>query len=159
MFQINRVEFSVRTSLRSKNNQSFDFPEKINLGEFLLINKNQRKSETIRYTSTKREFSEYKLTGIINHSGSANVGHFYSFIKVFGKWYCLNDRRVEECEYDVVIKHAKGIDGSSSNAYCLFYAKGNREISCNINRGFERAEGEYIKIVTQENSKNETSTK
>jgi ubiquitin C-terminal hydrolase len=120
IFQINRVEFSIRTSLRSKNNTLFDFPEKINLGEFLLLNK---KGNLGNYKKDKG-FSEYKLTGIINHSGSANCGHFFSFIKVFGKWYCLNDSRVEEWDFEQVLNQAKGLNGSSSNAYCLFYAKG-----------------------------------
>jgi ubiquitin carboxyl-terminal hydrolase 9/24 len=48
----------------------------------------------------------YELVGVVVHSGQANAGHYYSFIKErrdnyltnanYGKWYKFNDAFVEE---------------------------------------------------------------
>eukprot|EP00792_Barthelona_sp_PAP020_P009524 TRINITY_DN3301_c0_g1_i2.p1 TRINITY_DN3301_c0_g1~~TRINITY_DN3301_c0_g1_i2.p1 ORF type:complete len:1417 (-),score=407.99 TRINITY_DN3301_c0_g1_i2:322-4542(-) len=39
----------------------------------------------------------YELFGVIIHSGSANFGHYYAYIKHFrdGKWYLVNDESVK----------------------------------------------------------------
>ena len=46
---------------------------------------------------------EYQLVGILVHSGSADAGHYYSFIKErnkssphYGKWFEFNDTTVRE---------------------------------------------------------------
>lgn len=36
MFQINRMEFWTHSTLTIKNNEVFDFPEILNLGDFLM---------------------------------------------------------------------------------------------------------------------------
>lgn len=38
----------------------------------------------------------YELFSIMIHSGSASGGHYYAFIKDFGKnqWFCFNDQTV-----------------------------------------------------------------
>jgi ubiquitin C-terminal hydrolase len=40
----------------------------------------------------------YELAGVLVHSGSAEAGHYYSYIKVKenGKWYEFNDSRISE---------------------------------------------------------------
>ena len=65
------------------------------------------------------------MKAIINHTGSANSGHYYSFICLGDSWYSLSDTHVERCDKQKVIKFAKGLDPNapSSNAYCLFYTK------------------------------------
>lgn len=40
----------------------------------------------------------YELYSILNHSGTSNAGHYFSYIKSFenNKWYAFNDERVTE---------------------------------------------------------------
>lgn len=50
------------------------------------------------YLRDKQEISDskYRLSGVLVHSGSAESGHYYSFIKVGEKWYEFNDKYVSE---------------------------------------------------------------
>ena len=51
----------------------------------------------------KADKFEYQLVGVLIHSGSADAGHYYSYIKErnkkspnYGKWYEFNDTTVKE---------------------------------------------------------------
>ena len=64
--------------------------------------------------------TKYELYGVINHVGSLNGGHYYSFIrdteedgKFIDNWQCCNDERVSSISQEEAL--------SSSNAYILFY--------------------------------------
>ena len=62
-----------------------------------------------------KDNSTYKLCGIINHSGSVNGGHYYSYcLNGNGKWYDYNDDFVNVISVDNIV---------TPNAYCLFYEK------------------------------------
>ena len=38
------------------------------------------------------EYYEYKLKGVVVHTGTADFGHYYSYIQVReGEWYEFND--------------------------------------------------------------------
>ena len=56
--------------INNKNNCFVKFSEIIDIGEFLDIEK-KRKSNF-----------KYSLFAVINHSGSLEFGHFYSYIKI-----------------------------------------------------------------------------
>ena len=61
----------------------------------------------------------YKLYGVINHTGSLEFGHYYSYIKLFDSniWRELNDKKVKELkEFELDLL-------DSSEAYCLIYIK------------------------------------
>ena len=58
---------------------------------------------------------KYQLFAVINHSGSINSGHYYSYLKLEQKdWFEFNDS---------IVKNIKDISGSSESAYALFYIK------------------------------------
>lgn len=74
----------------------------------------------------------YELFSIMVHSGSANGGHYYAYIKSFkhGEWYCFNDAQVTRITYDDIQKTYGGgpsrgyyssAYSSSTNAYMLMY--------------------------------------
>lgn len=57
----------------------------------------------------------YDLYGVCNHSGSVMGGHYTAnVLNANGKWFCFNDRMVNEIKPEQVI---------TNKAYCLFYRK------------------------------------
>ncbi|XP_054709133.1 ubiquitin carboxyl-terminal hydrolase 47-like [Uloborus diversus] len=80
----------------------------------------------------------YELFSIMVHSGSANGGHYYAYIKSFkrGEWYCFNDAQVSKITYDDIQKTYGGgpsrgyyssAYSSSTNAYMLMYRQIDKE--------------------------------
>ena len=53
----------------------------------------------------------YKLTGVIVHSGVAESGHYYSYIRKNGKWYEFNDTKVREVKIDTQITFEEWFGG------------------------------------------------
>lgn len=56
-----------------------------------------------KQTKESEDKYEYQLTGVLVHSGGADAGHYYSFIKErnkssqnYGKWFEFNDTTVKE---------------------------------------------------------------
>ena len=64
---------------------------------------------------------KYKLYAIINHTGTMNGGHYYSYIKTLkddnttfnDQWICCNDSQVSNISEEEAM--------NSQNAYILFY--------------------------------------
>ncbi|XP_038049001.1 ubiquitin carboxyl-terminal hydrolase 47-like [Patiria miniata] len=88
----------------------------------------------------------YELFSIMVHSGTANGGHYYAYIKSFsdGRWYCFNDTSVTRSTQDD-IRRTYGIEalpGRSApnstlpNAYMLMY----RRVEPNKNANFTTVE-------------------
>jgi len=68
------------------------------------------------------ETNKYTLHAICVHDGSAESGHYYTFIKDHnqGKWRNYNDVRVTEVEEATVYEHANGECGMKT-AYWVVY--------------------------------------
>ena len=88
--------------INNKNNCFVKFSEIIDIGEFLDIEK-KRKSNF-----------KYSLFAVINHTGSLEFGHYYSYIKINNIWYEFNDNTVQ--------KIGKKIS-DCPNCYSLFYVQ------------------------------------
>ncbi|XP_064489986.1 ubiquitin carboxyl-terminal hydrolase 47-like isoform X2 [Ornithodoros turicata] len=81
----------------------------------------------------------YELFSIMVHSGSANGGHYYAYVKSFrdNQWFCFNDAQVSGVTYDEIRKTYGGGPGrsgyyfsaysSSTNAYMLMYRQIDKE--------------------------------
>uniref|UniRef100_A0A915HZM8 Ubiquitin carboxyl-terminal hydrolase n=1 Tax=Romanomermis culicivorax TaxID=13658 RepID=A0A915HZM8_ROMCU len=74
----------------------------------------------------------YELFSIMVHSGSANGGHYYAYIKNLDNktWYCFNDQVVTRASVEDIRKTYGGTGmhfmysySSSTNAYMLMYRK------------------------------------
>lgn len=73
-----------------------------------------------------------KLKAIIVHSGTPEVGHYYTILRKENNWIKLDDSRVssfsiagfeDECYGGVWTADEWGGFGSSKNAYVLIYEK------------------------------------
>jgi ubiquitin C-terminal hydrolase len=106
IFHLMRFDFDVATYRKRKLNEYFNFPTRINMKRWTKSGQAQMAQEQaglppIPELSAEfpEEYYEYQLTGILVHTGSADSGHYYSFIKerqTPSKWYQFNDRVVSE---------------------------------------------------------------
>ncbi|XP_065657355.1 ubiquitin carboxyl-terminal hydrolase 24 isoform X3 [Hydra vulgaris] len=113
VFQLKRFWYDWERNRAIKFDDFFSFPWILNIEPYTLegITKKEKESAVINsnqmppmriVTNTKQY---YELVGIVVHSGQANAGHYYSFVKnrqngngAFEKWYKFNDVTVERFE-------------------------------------------------------------
>ncbi|KAH6965506.1 hypothetical protein EDB82DRAFT_300975 [Fusarium venenatum] len=73
IFHLKRFDFNLRTLQRSKINDYFSFPSRVDMRPY-----------TIGHLSNPDSDSEediFELVGVLVHSGTAESGHYYSFIR------------------------------------------------------------------------------
>lgn len=142
MLQLRRFEFNTRNGRRDKINDKFDISLKINIAPLLED-----------YETNKSHKEIYKLHGIIMHSGSADSGHYISYVRMKQGWVEFNDSEVSRVEQDYVLNRAAA-KGSieNCNAYLLVYMK--EDFVCTDKDGnlieFETLKN-YIPQKTREN--------
>ncbi|RFU29187.1 hypothetical protein B7463_g7158, partial [Scytalidium lignicola] len=73
IFHLKRFDFNLRTLQRSKINDYFSFPKKIDMLPY--------KVEHLMDTPDDSPEDIFELVGILIHSGTAESGHYYSFIR------------------------------------------------------------------------------
>ncbi|KAI1854859.1 hypothetical protein JX266_000977 [Neoarthrinium moseri] len=73
IFHLKRFEFNLRTLQRSKINDHFAFPTKINMQPYTVGHLSDPSGEA--------EPDEFELVGVLVHSGTAESGHYYSYIR------------------------------------------------------------------------------
>ena len=92
----------------------------------------KKKFEEAALHGHPKEYYQLKLKGIIVHSGTPDVGHYYAILKKNNNWIKFDDSRVttfaqmqfqEECYGGNWIADEWGGSGSSKNAYVLVYEK------------------------------------
>ena len=81
---LKRFCWNFETMNRTKINDYFEFPLELELSRYAFPG---RKEQNPHYF-------DYRLCGIIIHSGSAESGHYYSLIKINDQWFEFNDKRV-----------------------------------------------------------------
>ena len=89
---------------KTKNFNIVTFEESLNLDDYV--------DRECGYTKK----ATYDLFGVINHIGTIEFGHYYSFIKLFNKgmWYEYNDTKVNILGDKII---------NFNDAYTLFYKK------------------------------------
>ncbi|XP_061685121.1 ubiquitin carboxyl-terminal hydrolase 34 isoform X2 [Syngnathoides biaculeatus] len=101
-FNTMRYTFNMVTMMKEKVNTHFSFPLRLDMTpytEHFLMAKGERKEDE----SKTSESSEYDLIGVTVHTGTADGGHYYSFIRDIvnphayknNKWYLFNDAEVK----------------------------------------------------------------
>lgn len=92
IFHLKRFDFNLRTLQRSKINDHFSFPSRVDLRPYT--------SEHLSQPDTEGEEDIFELVGVLVHAGTAESGHYYSYIRErpsFGErqnWVEFNDDTV-----------------------------------------------------------------
>lgn len=95
----------------------------------------------------------YELFSVMVHSGFAQGGHYYAYIKCFenDKWYLFNDASVKEASEEELKQTFGGENRSwstaSASAYLLVYRKVSRD---NITKVGDEEVPEYIRTAMEE---------
>ncbi|KAI8872622.1 cysteine proteinase, partial [Ramicandelaber brevisporus] len=126
--QLKRFEYDFERDRMVKNNDRFEFPEEIDLTEFLTADSAQINAN-----------NNYVLHGVLVHAGSLQSGHYYAMIKPEknGRWIKFNDDHVRPVpaniaiddnyggmEYNVEKTNSKGNKvRAHANAYMLVYIR------------------------------------
>lgn len=106
-----------------KINTRWEFPHQLNLFDYTL-DKEKGGVNSAEY--------DYVLKGIVVHIGSAEYGHYYSYIKTpEGIWLEYNDERVREFDPKDIEEEAfgggTGWRKDNQSAYLLLYEKTNKK--------------------------------
>jgi ubiquitin C-terminal hydrolase len=123
VIHLKRFEFDFTTMQRYKINDSCEFPVTLNFRPWA---KPDAEFDDDYYT--------YDLAGVLVHSGIADAGHYYSYIKdrQTGQWHEFNDKAVtpfnaanlkEECFGGTSTFSDWQVFAKSRNAYMLFYER------------------------------------
>ena len=111
---LKRFEFDYDTMQKMKVNAYWEFPEILNMEPYTQAGLKRREKSKVEKNDAEEneeteeqpkhpiELYDYKLSGVLVHSGYAEGGHYYSFIKDrendnnIDAWYEFNDENVKE---------------------------------------------------------------
>lgn len=116
---LKRFDFDFTRMVRHKINDYFEFPMELNL-------KPWTKDGVENVNDKPNSYYQYELKGVLVHSGSAESGHYYSFIKdrKTENWLKFDDRNVDYFNIDHLKEETFGGDSnngwSSSGQYYQF---------------------------------------
>lgn len=96
VFVLNRFEYDSTMHQRKKLNDYLEFPFDLNMQRWMVRDYNNDNDE-------QPKNYDYTLTGVLVHSGVAESGHYYSYIKDGDKWLELNDTTVVQKDTTMVI--------------------------------------------------------
>ncbi|KAE8407660.1 hypothetical protein BDV37DRAFT_5930 [Aspergillus pseudonomiae] len=135
IFHLKRFDFDMVTMMRSKINDEFQFPEHIDMSPF--------KVEYLSDPDAEVQEDLFELVGVLVHSGTAESGHYYSYIRerptadARGSWVEFNDSDVTRFDQSKIADQCFGGYNDSMNntsmgqvrfnkvwnAYMLFYQR------------------------------------
>lgn len=130
IFNLKRFDYDIMTGMRAKVNDEFQFPDTLDIAPYTLARLSDEQQS--------KEPDYFQLTGVIVHSGTADSGHYYSFIRqrpsskdVPDSWVQFNDQDVSN--WDLSQMRDQCFGGTSDNAfyhlpkfysaYMLFYQR------------------------------------
>lgn len=97
---LRRFDFDFDRMMRLKVNDFFEFPHELNMEPYtqegLLKKEHPNKKAEVNYPE---DYYKFNLRGIIVHAGTAEQGHYYSYIQERvgqKKWYEFNDSSVRD---------------------------------------------------------------
>jgi ubiquitin C-terminal hydrolase len=108
---LKRFEYDFATQSRKKINSVLDFPLELDLAAHCIPNVDFE--------------TQYRLTGVILHSGSAMFGHCFSYVLRGDTWFECNDTRIRQITVEQVHESASGRKSQSTSAFVLVYLRGS----------------------------------
>ncbi|KAL2259798.1 hypothetical protein VTK26DRAFT_6391 [Humicola hyalothermophila] len=134
IFHLKRFDFNLRTMQRSKINDYFSFPDKIDMRPYTIEHLSNPSEETTE--------DIFELVGVLVHSGTAESGHYYSYIRErptdseTPKWIEFNDDAVSSWDptqmasscfggpdYQTQFQSGNSVYDKQYSAYMLFYQR------------------------------------
>ncbi|KAJ5898508.1 hypothetical protein N7504_008796 [Penicillium tannophilum] len=133
IFHLKRFDFDMVSMMRSKINDEFQFPERIDMTPY-----------KVEYLSDPEMLAEpdvFELVGVLVHTGTAESGHYYSYTRErpsagsASSWVEFNDSDVSQFDPSTIADQCFGGQGDSMhsmggvqinkvwNAYMLFYQR------------------------------------
>eukprot|EP01103_Thecamoeba_quadrilineata_P011019 TRINITY_DN2539_c0_g1_i2.p1 TRINITY_DN2539_c0_g1~~TRINITY_DN2539_c0_g1_i2.p1 ORF type:complete len:2405 (-),score=378.30 TRINITY_DN2539_c0_g1_i2:956-7465(-) len=100
IIHMKRFEFDLEIMKRIKVNDACEFPHVLNMEPYtkegLAVREDPSRANG-QVEHHPSSYYEYSLSGVLVHTGTADSGHYYSFIKdrPSGSWYHFNDQVVE----------------------------------------------------------------
>ncbi len=82
IIQNKRFEFDLELMRRVKVNDYCEFPLTLNVKDYTKEGLAQKEDPNSTLPVKEAEYYQYELSGILVHTGTADSGHYYSFIKV-----------------------------------------------------------------------------
>ncbi|XP_067944193.1 ubiquitin carboxyl-terminal hydrolase 9X-like [Watersipora subatra] len=108
--QLKRFDYDWERECPIKFNDYFEFPREIDMEPYTVYGLAKMEGENWVDEDEKSyadQATQYRLTGVVVHSGQASGGHYYSYIKHShsqypdgAKWYKFDDGDVSECKMD-----------------------------------------------------------
>ncbi|CAD8154340.1 unnamed protein product [Paramecium pentaurelia] len=138
---LKRFNFDFDLMAKAKINERIEFPFELDLLPYSQqgLRQQENRANPQKEQDNPQEYYQYRLTGVVIHIGSADCGHYYSFIQDrndFNKWYEFNDINVLPADIkDVKNDGFGGVDrmlktkypnqfkDKSKSAYMLFYER------------------------------------
>ena len=103
------------------------------------MKKEEKEENVVRDSEIQNKYL-YRLVGVLVHSGGADSGHYYSYIKERkedGRWLEFNDTTVRPFDFAQLERECFGkptegqkvsyVTKDCTNAYLLFYEKVHKE--------------------------------
>ena len=125
IFHLKRFDFDLTTLQRNKINDYFSFPDTIDMQPYNV--------EYLNDPEHNNDPDLFTLVGILVHSGTAETGHYYSYIRQDQKdgssWLEFNDTEVNPFDPSKISDYCfggpefRGGEGKFNSAYMLFYRR------------------------------------
>lgn len=146
IFNLKRFDFDILTCMRAKLNDRFEFPEAIDMAPYTLAG--------VMGDGQDLEPDLFELTGIVVHTGTAETGHYYSYIRqrptsseAKNSWVQFNDSDVTRFDPSTIGDYCFGGTDAGIynmakfyNAYMLFYERKS---------SIEKAEQSYLSSYSE----------
>ncbi|CAD8173749.1 unnamed protein product [Paramecium pentaurelia] len=170
---LKRFNFDFDLMAKAKINERIEFPFELDLLPYSQqgLRQQENRANPQNGQDNPAEYYQYRLTGVVIHIGSADSGHYYSFIQDrcdFNKWYEFNDIFVSPANIiDVKNDGFGGVDrllktkypnqfkDKSKSAYMLFYERiqplnGKEEL---MDIEFDQKTSQFLDEIKVENRK------
>ncbi|KAI9698068.1 MAG: hypothetical protein M1820_007576 [Bogoriella megaspora] len=146
ILHLKRFDYDLVTLTRHKVNDQFEFPSRIDMSHYKL--------ENLTNPEAPKEEDIFELVGILVHSGSAEMGHYYSYIRERQRptWVQFNDTNVSSFDPREIGSNCFGGPLSQTNrdnkhwsAYMLFYERASN-VTAQSHQDLENFNGSPLKV-------------